>query len=128
MLVRIISGIYGYRPIQPDGTRSHHVIPVRAGEPPIDVKSAEGERLIGLGIAEAATAGEDADLKAEAPEGPSEAKTEGTRLEDMSFNKLKALARENGIAVGGVRSKAGLIEAIAGGSEAPKFEAQDVVD
>ena len=53
MLVKIISGTYGHRPILPNGQKSHYVIPVRAGEAPIDVEEAEGERLIGLGVAEA---------------------------------------------------------------------------
>ena len=128
MLVKIISGTYGHRPILPNGQKSHYVIPVKPGNPPIDVEEAEGERLIGLGVAEAVQAEKIKAPKAEAAEGASEAQTEGTSLEEMSFNELKALAQENGIDIGGIRSKAGLIEAITAAEEAPTFDAQDVVD
>ena len=128
MLVKIISGTYGHRPILPNGQKSHYVIPVRAGEAPIDVTEAEGERLIGLGVAEAVQAEKIKAPKQEPVEKASEAENEGTRLEDMSFNELKALAQENGVDVSGIRSKSGLIEAINAAEEAPSFDAQDVVD
>lgn len=130
MLVKIISGTYGHRPILPNGQKSHYVIPVRAGEAPIEVNEAEGERLIGLGVAEAVQAEKFKAPKAEAAEGASEAETEGVSLEDMSFDDLKALAQEKGIDIKGIRSKAGVIEAInARADEAPPaFDAQDVVD
>ena len=128
MLVKIISGTYGHRPILPNGQKSHYVIPVRAGEAPIDVTEAEGERLIGLGVAEAVKAEKIKAPKQEPVEKAPEAENEGTRLEDMSFNELKALAKENGVDVSGIRSKSGLIEAINAAEEAPSFDAQDVVD
>lgn len=129
MLVKIISGTYGHRPILPNGQKSHYVIPVRAGEAPIDVDKAEADRLIGLGVAEAVKAEKIKAQKEEAPEGASEPKEEGTTLEEMSFNDLKALAQENGIDITGIRSKSGLIEAITSGADAPPaFDAQDVVD
>ena len=128
MLVKIISGTYGHRPILPNGQKSHYVIPVRAGEAPIDVTEAEGERLIGLGVAEAVQAEKIKAPKQEPVEKAPEAENEGTRLEDMSFNELKALAQENGVDVSGIRSKSGLIEAINAAEEAPSFDAQDVVD
>lgn len=129
MLVKIISGTYGHRPILPNGQKSHYVIPVRAGEAPIDVDKAEADRLIGLGVAEAVKAEKIKAPKEEAPEGASEPKEEGTTLEEMSFNDLKALAQENGIDITGIRSKSGLIEAITAGVDVPpSFDAQDVVD
>lgn len=129
MLVKIISGTYGHRPILPNGQKSHYVIPVRAGEAPIDVDKAEADRLIGLGVAEAVKAEKIKAQKEEAPEGASEHKEEGTTLDEMSFNDLKALAQENGIDITGIRSKSGLIEAITAGADAPPaFDAQDVVD
>lgn len=130
MLVKIISGTYGHRPILPNGQKSHYVIPVRAGEAPIEVNDAEGERLIGLGVAEAVQAEKIKAPKAEAAEGASEAETEGVSLENMSFDDLKALAQEKGIDIKGIRSKAGVIEAINAGEEEapPAFDAQDVVD
>ena len=129
MLVRIISGTYGHRPILPNGKKSHYVIPVKAGEAPIDLDKAEADRLIGLGVAEAVKTEENKAPETEAPEGASESKTEGLSLEEMSFNELKALAQEKGIDIGGIRSKAGLVEAItAEAEELPSFDAQDVVD
>ena len=128
MLVKIISGTYGHRPILPNGQKSHYVIPVRAGEAPIDVTEAEGERLIGLGVAEAVRAEKIKAPKQEPVEKAPEAENEGVSLEDMSFNELKALAQENGVDVSGIRSKSGLIEAINAAEEAPSFDAQDVVD
>lgn len=129
MLVRIISGTYGHRPILPNGKKSHYVIPVKAGEAPIDLDKAEADRLIGLGVAEAVKTEENKAPETEAPEGASESKTEGLSLEEMSFNELKTLAQEKGIDIGGIRSKAGLVEAItAEAEELPSFDAQDVVD
>ena len=128
MLVKIISGTYGHRPILPNGQKSHYVIPVRAGEAPIDVEKAEGERLIGLGVAEAVQAEKIKALKQEPVEKAPEAENEGVSLEEMSFNELKALAQENGVDVSGIRSKSGLIEAINAAEEAPSVDAQDVVD
>ncbi len=128
MLVKIISGTYGHRPILPNGQKSHYVIPVRAGEAPIDVTEAEGERLIGLGVAEAVQAEKIKAPKKEPVEKAPEAENEGVSLEEMSFNELKALAQENGVDVSGIRSKSGLIEAINAAEEAPSFDAQDVVD
>ena len=128
MLVKIISGTYGHRPILPNGQKSHYVIPVRAGEAPIDVEEAEGERLIGLGVAEAVQAEKIKAPKQEPVEKDPEAENEGVSLEEMSFNELKALAQENGVDVSGIRSKSGLIEAINAAEEAPSFDAQDVVD
>lgn len=128
MLVKIISGTYGHRPILPNGQKSHYVIPVRAGEAPIDVEKAEGERLIGLGVAEAVQAEKIKAPKQEPVEKAPEAENEGVSLEEMSFNELKALAQENGVDVSGIRSKSGLIEAINAAEEAPSFDAQDVVD
>lgn len=128
MLVKIISGTYGHRPILPNGQKSHYVIPVRAGEAPIDVTEAEGERLIGLGVAEAVQAEKIKAPKQEPVEKAPEAENDGVSLEEMSFNELKALAQENGVDVSGIRSKSGLIEAINAAEEAPSFDAQDVVD
>ncbi len=128
MLVKIISGTYGHRPILPNGQKSHYVIPVRAGEAPIDVTEAEGERLIGLGVAEAVQAEKIKAPKQEPVEKAPEAENEGVSLEEMSFNELKALAQENGVDVSGIRSKSGLIEAINAAEEVPSFDAQDVVD
>lgn len=132
MLVKIISGTYGHRPILPNGKKSHYVIPVKAGEAPIDLDNAEADRLIGLGVAEAVQTEENKAPETEAPEVASESKTEGLSLEKMSFNELKALAQEKGIDIGGIRSKSGMIEAITeaveSGDDFPDLTPQDVID
>lgn len=137
MLIKIINTTYGHRPILPNGQKSHYVIPVRPGEPPIEVEQAEGERLIALGVAAEVTPEKITAQEPEAPEGASEAKTEGdaekVSLDSMSFNELKALAQEMGLDVGGIRSKAGMIEAITTAQEDPgdgfpSLDAQDVID
>lgn len=132
MLIKIINTTYGHRPILPNGQKSHYVIPVRPGNPPIEVEQAEGERLIAMGVAAEVTPEKITAQEPEAPEGASEAQTEGTALEDMSFNDLKALAQENGIDIAGIRSKAGLIEAITAAQDPedgfPALDAQDVID
>lgn len=56
---------------------------------------------------------------------------ENDELESMSFNELKALAKEMGIETGKIKSKAGMIQAIheAGAADQPPvFEAQEVVE
>lgn len=137
MLIKIINTTYGHRPILPNGQKSHYVIPVRPGNPPIEVEQAEGERLIALGVAAEVTPEKITAPKTEALEGASEAKTEGdaekVSLDSMSFNDLKALAQEMGLDVGGIRSKAGMIEAITTAQEDPgdgfpSLDAQDVID
>ena len=157
MLVKIISGTYGHRPILPNGQRSHYVIPVRAGEAPIDVDKAEADRLIGLGVAEAVKAEKIKAPKEEAPKGASEGENgqvAGTldpeQLKSMRFDDLKALAKDMGVAdIGKIKSKGGMIEAICNvevyadadpeedpddepetdpEEDPPKIDPQDVVD
>lgn len=128
MLVKIISGTYGHRPILPNGQKSHYVIPVKSGDPPIDVEVTEGERLIGLGVAEAVKVEENKAPNPETAETPSKAENDGVNLEEMTFSELKDHAKKNGIDVGGIRSKSALIDAINASEEVPFFEAQDVVD
>jgi hypothetical protein len=158
MLVKIISGTYGHRPLLPNGKHSPYLNPVKAGSPPIDVDEAEAKRLISLGVAEPveprkntapvteavekapeAEAEEETVTEAveEAPEAEEETVTgnlDGADLEDMSFNDLKALAKDMGIDAGKFKSKAALIKAIseveveAPAEDLPDLEAEDVVD
>jgi len=142
MLIKIINTTYGHRPILPNGQKSHYVIPVRPGEPPIEVEQAEGERLIALGVAAEVTPGKITALEPEAPEGATEAQTEGNAekvsLDSMSFNELKAYAQELGINTQKIKSKVGMIteimKIINGADESipfdelPDLTAEDVVD
>ena len=52
MLIKIIKGSYGYRPILPNGQKSPYVIRITPGHSPIEVEDAEGDRLIAAGDAE----------------------------------------------------------------------------
>ena len=141
MLVKIISGTYGHRPLLPNGKRSPYLNPVKAGSPPIEVDDAEAERLFALGVAEKADPEEnkapEAKAAKKAPEAAGEPITghlDGVDLESMSFNDLKAIAKDIGIDAGKIKSKAGLIQAIteveveAPAEELPAFDAEDVVD
>ena len=141
MLIKIISGTYGHRPLLPNGKRSPYLNPVKAGSPPIEVDDAEAERLFALGVAEMADPEENKAPEAKAAEKAPEVSGEpitghldGVDLESMSFNDLKALAKDIGIDAGKIKSKAGLIQAIteveveAPAEELPAFDAEDVVD
>ena len=141
MLVKIISGTYGHRPLLPNGKRSPYLNPVKAGSAPIDVDEAEAERLIALGVAAKAEAGENeapavkaAETAPAAAGEPFTGHLDGADLESMSFNDLKALAKDMGIDAGKIKSKAALIKAIseveveAPAEELPAFDAEDVVD
>lgn len=59
---------------------------------------------------------------------PSEGENEG--LEEMSFNELKAMAKELGIETGKIKSKAGMIDAITAAQSAdfPDLAPQDVIE
>lgn len=135
MLIRIIQTTYGYRPILPDGKRSHYVIPVRRGDAPIEVEQAEAERLLSLGVAEEVTE------KTKTVQKPVETipapvdEPEEMNLEAMSFNDLKAHAQSLGIETGKLRSKAALIEAINNAeteeipfSDLPDLTVEDLID
>ncbi len=148
MLIKIVNGTYGHRPTLANGTKSPYIVPVKPNSPPIDVEEDEARRLISIGVAiavkdETAPAAPakvspngNTEAKAQAPEEPAEATVTGyldaEQLKEMSFDELKALAKDMGIAITGIRSKAGLIEAItaveaeAGGE--PVLDVQDVID
>ena len=134
MLIRIIQTTYGYRPILPDGKRSHYVIPVRRGDAPIEVEQAEAERLLSLGVAEEVTE-KTQTVQKPVETIPAPVEPEEVNLEDMSFNELKAHAQSLGIETGKLRSKAALIEAINNAeteeipfSDIPDLTAEDLID
>ena len=126
-----------------------------------EVDDATGKRLVGMGAAvdvgqfdaqeAAGTApgdrtGTSSTGSQNAPEGPQKPDTEteteiieeeleGRDLESMSFNDLKAYAKELGIETKALRSRASLIEAISALAEVgiptddlPDLTAQDVVE
>lgn len=77
MMIKIISGTYGHRPILPNGKESPYVVPVTPDDLPIDVDQAEGERLIAEGIAEAVEA--KAEETSEAPKAETPAPKRGKK-------------------------------------------------
>ncbi len=134
MLIKIINNTYGYRPILPNGKKSHYVIPVKPGEPPIEVEKAEADRLIAMGVAEAVGAKNDKALEAKAvkaaPEAVETGNLDAEQLKEMTFDELKTLAKDMGADITGIRSKAGLIEAITAVEveAGPVLDVQDVID
>jgi hypothetical protein len=109
-----------------------------------EVDESTGKRLVEIGVAEETGRPAAVGTIHQAPtQVPSEnppaipnaqnelSEGENDELESMSFNELKALAKEMGIETGKIKSKAGMIQAIheAGAADQPPvFEAQEVVE
>ena len=121
-----------------------------------DVDDREAKRLIAQGVAESVArpaavgtgkaapadkAGENPSEDENAQNGALNPENEITetedlgKLEDMSFNELKQIAKDLGIETGKIKSKAGMIAAISdvatgipADEEPPVFEAQEVVE
>jgi len=129
MLVKIISGTYGHRPILPNGKKSHYVIPVTVGMPPIEVEEAEGTRLIGLGVAVKAEAKDTKAPVMKAVDESSEAVSEDAiYTTDMSQAELRAAMDAAGLPYDGRTTKKQMVAALNAADEAPVLEVEDVVD
>lgn len=64
-----------------------------------------------------------------AQKAPESLENEHDILQDMTYTELKALAKEKGIEIGRIKSKAGMIEAITAFDETPPvFDAQEVIE
>lgn len=133
VLVKIINGIYGYRP----AGRSV-VIPTTPKDPPIGVDEAEAERLVELGVAryvnerpaiavaadvatpltaeETDNSVDNMDADADGESGSSEPEADdASDAEDLSkwkYEDLKKLASDLGLDTGKLRKKEALIQAI----------------
>ena len=120
--------------------------PVRPGNV-IEVDDLFGHNIVALGGAAEATLkapvaapvdipGVNPSESENAPQVPFDGEEiQGTDLEDMSFAELKQLAKDLGLEVGKIKSKAGMIEAISAVAEEgipaddlPDLSAQDVVE
>lgn len=156
--VKIINGIYGYRPI---GRRV--VVPTSPKDPPISVDDLEGKRLVKAGIARyveaepdhhdhsheeavataapAPEAEQTIDNMAESEDGENALSgaedvtghLDADSLKDWTYEDLKALAADMGIDTGKIRKKDALIEAICevevtAPAEAIVPEVEDVVE
>ena len=134
-LIRIVSGCYA---AHPDGGR----LKVIDKGQTVEVSEDEAARLVNMGVAAyvkepvlmaelppapvsaAAPSDTPDEEENEAPEAPEES------LEDMNFDQLKQLAKENGLPVGKLRSRANIIKALRELEEddkPPSMEAEDVV-
>ena len=108
MLITITHGTYGYRDSQ------GRLRPKHEGDT-VNVSAAEAERLIKMGIAEAAEEPVE-DSTEDAAESLTEATEVGMDIEDMSFKQLTDAAEQMGINTTHLRSKKTLIEAITAAS------------
>ena len=134
-LIRIVNGCYA---AHPNGGR----LKVIDKGQTVEVSEDEAARLVNMGVAayvkepvlmaeippapvsEAAPSDTPDEEENEAPEAPEES------LEDMNFDQLKQLAKENGLPVGKLRSRANIIKALRELEEddkPPSMEAEDVV-
>ena len=109
-----------------------------------EVDESTGKRLVESGVAEETTRPEavgsihqaQTPVPSENPPAIPNAQNEPSEgenddLESMTFNELKALAKEMGIETGKIKSKSGMIQAIheaAANDQPPVFEAQEVVE
>ena len=124
MLIKIISGTYGYRPTLPNGKRSPYLLPVNRDSQPIEVDAAEAKRLIELGVVEAVDA---VNAPAEPQKGPEDA---GTAYSvEMTQSELRAAMDAAGLPYDKRTTQKQMVEALtAAEDEAPSFEPEDVVD
>jgi hypothetical protein len=151
-LVKIISGVYGYRP-----EKSPYVVPVSAGDPAISVEDDEAMRLVNLGVAAYVDAGAvatavpvvfDSDAIDNSPEredgengdpapGEITATLDPEDLKSWKMDDLKKLAADMGIDVTGIKKKDDLIQAICaeevsipndGIVDGPDLKIEDVIE
>ena len=134
-LIRIVNGCYA---AHPDGGR----LKVIDKGQTVEVSEDEAARLVQMGVAayvkepvlmadlptepvsEAAPSDTPDEEENEAPEACEES------LEDMPFDQLKQLAKDNGLPVGKLKSRANIIKALRELEEddkPPSMEAEDVV-
>lgn len=151
-LVKIISGVYGYRP-----EKSPYVIPVQRGDPAISVEDDEAKRLVEIGVAayvdketpvEAVATGLSCDSDScpidnspdseggengDSDPGEITGNLDPDALKDWKMDDLKKLAADMGIETTGIKKKDDLIAAIVAvevtvPAEALVLEPEDVVE
>ena len=148
-LVKIINGVYGYRP-----PNSHCVIPVHASEQKIiSVEDDEAKRLVEIGVAAYADAETPVEAVATAPSCDSDScpidnspdsedgengdsapgeiagNFDPEELKGWKMDELKKLATDMGIDAAGIKKKDDLIAAIAAVEvTVPALETEDVVE
>lgn len=157
MLIQIINGTYGYRPMilkKDHKEPSEYVVPTTRNDPPIDVDEKEAKRLVEAGVAEyvhihdvaTATAPSDAEdpigsMSSEEGGGNSPGdggSEEGDLMDDeeipvystdMKADELRAAMRERGLSIRVGMTKAEMVEVLNGlNDEPPDIAPQDVVE
>ena len=147
MLIHIINGTYGHRPILPNGEYSNYVVPVTRADLPIDVDEKEAARLVNCGIAEyvngeaVATAyvpteertpsgntHDDAGDAGSAGEPEDEPEDEPVFTTDMRVDELRAAMRERGLSAKVGMTKADMVAALNDAEDLPDLTVQDVVE
>lgn len=107
MVIRIISGTYGYN-------TGLTIIPKTSSDEPFELEDTKAERLISLGVAVKVS-----------PEEKISGDTDDS-LENLEYNELKKMAKECGVKASGTKKE--LIEAIMQAKEsevAPVQQAED---
>lgn len=147
-LVKIISGVYGYRP-----EKSPYVIPVQKGDPAISVDDDEAKRLVEIGVAtyldqeidagaaEAAipvvpdnqattsTPGNGKDESGDSDPEDIVGHLDADALKDWKMDDLKKLAADMGVDTTGIKKKDALIAAITAVEvTGPALETEDVIE
>lgn len=123
MLIRIISGTYGHRPVLPNGRLSEYVVPTTRNDPPIDVPEDTAARLVEAGVAEY--------LHAEEPalaETPAEEEPAAVYTTELTASALRAAMKEHGLTVRSGMTKQEMADALNGAEEPPELYVQDVVE
>ena len=143
MLIHIINGTYGHRPILPNGEYSNYVVPVTRADLPIDVDEKEAARLVNGGIAEYVngeavatpyvppeddTPSGNTPDDAGAAESAGEPGNEPVFTTDMRVDELRAAMRERGLSVKVGMTKADMVAALNDTEDMPDLTVQDVVE
>lgn len=104
MLVKIISGVYGYR-------NGNYIVPITAYDDPIELEDDKAMELIHKGVAERVVIQEE-ESQEETPEDLSDESESSDKvdLDDMKVTELRKLAKDMGLDSSG--SKSELIELI----------------
>lgn len=105
-MIEIIKGVYGHRV-------GVTIIPVRPGDKPISLTSAQESRLVNLGVARYCNSSEVVETANDPNESESTVLTghlDKEQLESMSYNDLKKLAAELGANSNGKKTE--IIESI----------------
>lgn len=146
--IKIISGVYGYRP-----EKSPYVIPVQKGDPAISVDDDEAKRLVEIGVAAyldqeidagaaetaipvvpdnqatSSTPGNEKDERGDSDPEDIAGHLDADALKDWKMDDLKKLAADMGVDTTGIKKKDALIAAITAVEvTGPALDTEDVIE